>query len=273
MTSDARRAGGGTASGQTVMQELPRRVRIGTRTIHVADDQPTFWDRVEAGRWEPGTLALIERLVDGGTTFLDLGAWVGPTALCAATRARRVLAVEADPAALEQLKRNLAVNPDLAQRIEIVAGAIHARPGPVTLGARRKAGDSMSSTLLAGSDHTWTAAAVTPAQLADRLRPDERLVIKMDIEGAEYALLPHLAPLLDRADALLAAFHPTILAAAVGDRRAAARQARAALSALAAFTAHQVTDDGAGARSFAPAFMRWGLSTRLPGDEWLFVRR
>ncbi|HEX2726539.1 MAG TPA: hypothetical protein VHN20_12025, partial [Beijerinckiaceae bacterium] len=97
--------------------------------------------------------------------------------------------------------------------------------------------------------------------------------IKMDIEGAEYALLPHLAPLLDRADAILVAFHPTILAAVVNDRREAARQSRAALSALAGFTAHRVTSDGAGARSFAPALMRWGLSTRLPGDEWLFMRR
>lgn len=255
-----------------MMQELPRRVRIGTRTIHVADDQPTFWDRVEAGRWEPGTLALIERLVDGGTTFLDLGAWVGPTALYAATRARRVLAVEADPAALEQLKRNLAVNPDLAQRIEVVAGAIHARQGPVTLGARRKAGDSMSSTLLAASEHTWTAAAITPAQLADRLRADEKLVIKMDIEGAEYALLPHLGPLLDRAAAILVAFHPTILAAALGSNRDAARQTRAALAALAGFAAYPVTRDGAGSRSFAPALMRWRLRTRLPDDEWLFVR-
>lgn len=255
------------------MQELPRRVRIGTRTIHVADDQPTFWDRVEAGRWEPGTLALIEQLVDGGTTFLDLGAWVGPTALYAATRARRVLAVEADPAALEQLKRNLAVNPDLAQRIEIVAGAINAHQGLVRLGARRKAGDSMSSTLLAGSEHTWTAAAITPAQLAGRLRRDERLVIKIDIEGAEYALLPHLGPLLDRADAILAAFHPAILAAALGDGREAARQTRAALSALASFTAHPVTSDGAGGRSFAPALVRRRLRTRLPGDEWLFIRR
>ncbi|HEY7383290.1 MAG TPA: FkbM family methyltransferase [Beijerinckiaceae bacterium] len=255
------------------MQELPRRVRMGARTIHVADDQPTFWDRVEAGRWEPGTLALIDQLVDGGTTFLDLGAWVGPTALYAATRARRVIAVEADPAALDQLKRNLSVNPDLAQRIDIVAGAIDAREGPVTLGARRKAGDSMSSTLLANSEHTWTAAAITPAQLAGRLRPDERLVLKIDIEGAEYALLPHLAPLLDRADAILAAFHPTILAAALGNRREAARQTRAALSALARFTAHRVTRDGAGGRSLAPELVRWGLRGRLPGDEWLFVRR
>jgi FkbM family methyltransferase len=254
------------------MQESPRRVRIGMRTIHVADDQPTFWDRVEAGRWEPGTLASLDRLVDGATTFLDLGAWVGPTALYAAARARRVIAVEADPAALEQLKRNLAVNPALAQRIEVVAGAIDAREGPVTLGARRKAGDSMSSTLLADAEHTWSAAAITPRQLAERLRPDERLVIKMDIEGAEYALLPHLGPLLERAAAVLVAFHPAILSAALADAREATRRNRAALSTLAGFAAYPVTDDGAGARSLAPALMRWHLRAHLPSDEWLFMR-
>ena len=101
-------------------------VRIGGRTIRVADEQPTFWERVAGGRWEPGTLAAIDRLVDRRTTFLDLGAWVGPTTLYAAAVARRVIAVEADPAALDQLQRNLAVNPDLAQRIEVVPRAIHA---------------------------------------------------------------------------------------------------------------------------------------------------
>src|SRR3712207_221008 len=98
---------------------------MGNRVIRVADDQPTFWDRVEAGRWEPETLAAIDRLVDHRTTFLDLGAWVGPTALYAAGIARRVVAAEADPAALDQLRRNLAANPGLAARIEVVPRAVH----------------------------------------------------------------------------------------------------------------------------------------------------
>jgi predicted nicotinamide N-methyase len=142
------------------VRQQPRRVRIGTREIHVADDQPTFWDRVEAGCWESGTLTVIDQLVDRGTTFLDLGAWVGPTALYAAGRARRVIAVEADPAALAQLERNLAANPDLAPCIEVVARAIHAREGPVTLGVRRKPGDSMSSTLL--DSHRYVRRASSP---------------------------------------------------------------------------------------------------------------
>jgi FkbM family methyltransferase len=249
-----------------------REVRIGRRRIRVADDQLTFWDRVEAGRWEPGTLAVIDAHVDGRTTFLDLGAWVGPTALYAAGVARRVITVEADPAALVQLDRNLKANPDLASRIEVLPRAIHADEEPVTFGARRKPGDSMSSVLLADAERTWQAATITSGQLAGMLAPDERLFIKMDIEGAEYDLLPSLGPLLVRAEAVLISFHPKILATAVG-KRDAARQTRAALLALSRLRAYPVTASGVASASLAPLLVRWRLRGRLPGEDWLFTRR
>jgi FkbM family methyltransferase len=250
----------------------PREVRIGRRRIRVADDQPTFWDRVEAGRWEPGTLAVIEAHVDARMTFLDLGAWVGPTALYAAGLARRVIAVEADPAALDQLRRNLEANPDLARRIEVLPRAIHADEGHVTLGARRKLGDSMSSILLPDAEHTWQAATITPPQLAGMLARDEKLVIKMDLEGAEYALLPFLGPLIARAEAALISFHPKILGAAVGPRDAV-RRTRAALSALSRLRAYPIAANGAETRSLAPLLVRWRLRNQLSRDDWLFMRR
>jgi FkbM family methyltransferase len=249
-----------------------RPVKIGTRTIAVADDQPTFWDKVAAGAWEPGTLEVIDRFVDDETVFLDLGAWVGPTALYAAGRAKRVVAVEADPAALDQLQRNLGANPDLAARIEVIGRAVHADPGVITLGARRKPGDSMSSTLLAGASERWHAATVTPDELVSRLGGAERLFVKLDIEGGEYALLPAAGPLIARAEAILVSFHPKILAQAVPDRRDAARRLRDALRPLAGFTARRLTERGAGWRSHAPMLVRFGLLGRLPADEWLFTR-
>ena len=248
-----------------------RAVRIGDRVVHMADDQPTFWDRVAEGHWEPETLAAIDRLVDRRTTFLDLGAWVGPTALYAAGRARRVIAVEADPAALDQLRRNLAVNPDLAERIDLVPRAIHGQEGTVTMGARRKPGDSMSSVLLSGAERTWQAETITPGQLAGMIREDERVVVKIDIEGAEYELLPSLAPLLKHAQAVLVSLHPKILAASVNDPGEAARRTRAALAALAGFHSRPLAGKPIGAR-FAPLLVRWRLRRNLPGDDWLFTR-
>jgi FkbM family methyltransferase len=248
-----------------------RAVKIGDRTIAVADDQPTFWDRVARGAWEPGTLAAIDRFVDERTLFLDLGAWVGPTALYAAGRARRVIAVEADPAALDQLRRNLDANPDLARRIEVIGRAVHADAGVITLGARRKPGDSMSSTLLAGADRRWHASTVTPDELAARVAADERLVVKLDIEGGEYGLLPALGALVARADALMVSFHPKILRE-VHDAAEAARLARRALGALRGWRARRITSAGVGRPSLAPALVRWRLRQALPGDEWAFTR-
>jgi FkbM family methyltransferase len=250
---------------------MPRAVKLGGGLVHIADDQPTFWDRVEAGRWEPGTLAVLDDLIDARTTFVDLGAWVGPTTLHAAGRARRVLAVEADPAALDQLRRNLAVNPDLSSRIEVVPNAIHPTAGPVSLGAKRKAGDSMSSVLLARGPNAWTVDGITPAELAARLAGDERIVLKLDIEGAEYGLLPHLGPLLTpRTIAILVSFHPRIAREAVWG--SLPKALRGALRPLARFSARPITAAGAGTRSFQPALVRLRLRSALREDEWLFSR-
>ncbi|HYI90344.1 MAG TPA: FkbM family methyltransferase [Beijerinckiaceae bacterium] len=248
-----------------------RAARIGGRVVQVADDQPTFWDRVAAGRWEPDTLAVIDAIVDDRTTFVDLGAWVGPTALYAAAIARRVVAVEADPAALDQLRRNLAVNPELAARVEVVPRAVHARDGHVTLGARRKPGDSMSSTLLGNAGRTWQAATLTPGELAAMLSADERVVVKIDIEGGEYDLLPSLAPLLARTEAVLVSFHPKMLTAASADQREAARRTRAALAALAGFHARALDAKSAWHARLAPLLLRW--RGHLICNDWLFTRR
>jgi FkbM family methyltransferase len=243
----------------------PRRIRAGAVAFAVADDQPTFWDRVEAGRWEPATLATLRRLIGPATTILDIGAWTGILSLygvaCGATRA---VAVEADPAALAQLRRNLAANPDLAGRIEIVARAAAPHPGPVRLGARRKPGDSMSSVALADSPGAWTAEAVTPAELAALAGEGGPLLISLDIEGGEYALLPAMAPLLGRpGSALLVSCHRAILRAAAGPvAEAAAERAHAALAGLRA--------SPVGAPGPPPAWGDRDATERC--DTWLFER-
>lgn len=242
-----------------------RGVKLAGRTIRVNDRQPTFWDRVEAGSWEPGTLLALGALIRPGTAFLDIGAWVGPTALYAAALGARVVAVEADPAALEQLGANLAANPDLAERVTVVPRAAHPVLGRVALGVRRKPGDSMGSVLLAGRAGGWEAQAATPEDLAAMLA--EEAVVKIDIEGGEYALLPALGPVLARAGAVLVSFHPGILAEAEGDPRERERLLAGALAALAGFEPCPITSSGIG----APAEPAPG--GRLSAEEWAFLRR
>jgi len=247
----------------------PRKIQLRDVVLSVADDQPTFWDKAEGGLWEPETLALMDQQIAPGTTFVDLGAWVGPTALYAAARGARVIALEADPAALAQLRRNLAVNPALAQRIEVLARAVHAAEGRVAFGARRKPGDSMSSVLIAPGAVSWMADTMTPLALAARIGTGGRLFVKLDIEGGEYELLPFMRPLVDRADCrVLVSFHPGILATVIPD--AAQREAATAraLDVFSGFASHALERSGLVERTPDPAAIAAGAAP----DKWLFVR-
>jgi len=245
----------------------PREIKLGDVRLCVADDQPTFWDKVEKGLWEPETLALIDQQVAPGTTFLDLGAWVGPTALYAAARGARVIALEADPVALDQFRRNLAVNPALAGHIEVLARAVHAAVGQVRLGARRKPGDSMSSVLVAPGAATWLADTITPLALAARLGKVGRLFVKMDIEGGEYALLPCMRPLIDRPGcAMLVSFHPRILATVLPEKTQQEASTRRALEVFDGFVPHALETSGLVDRRPDAAAIAAGAAP----DKWLF---
>jgi hypothetical protein len=100
----------------------------------------------------------------GGACF-DLGSASGFYALIFAGRgARRVLAVEADRASCERLRRNLAANPELAPAIEVSSSRI-------------------------GGETDAAAGTVTIDELAyspGGFVPD---LVKMDVEGNEVAAL------------------------------------------------------------------------------------
>jgi FkbM family methyltransferase len=255
-----------SASPDSMIQAQPRSVGVRGKSLLIADDKPTFWDRVEAGTWEESTFAVLDRYVDADTTLLDLGAWVGPVSLYGAARGARVVAVEADPAALVQLRANLDANPDLAARITIVDRAIAPDAQPVRMGARRKPGDSMSSALLAGADSHWDAAAVTPEALAATLGAPARLFVKLDIEGGEYALLPAMGALLDApATALLLSLHPKILReSGVADVDAVTN---AALSGFATWDSFGVADGAIVRRDLLDALRQGGVA-----GDWLLTR-
>ncbi|WP_187829822.1 FkbM family methyltransferase [Labrys sp. KNU-23] len=213
----------------------------------VADDKEGFWDNAENGSWEPETLASLRSLVGPGTLFIDIGGWIGPITLTAAALGADVLTFEPDPRAFELLSANVAANPELAPRIRLHHVAVSPTPGRVRLGSPKKPGDSMGSILAADSGAAlWEAEAIQPVDIAAMAGDAERIVVKMDVEGAEYQLLPHLGPLLGpRTVAALIAFHPRLLAKA--GRSAAEIEALTATAqpALAAYTLRSLDCEGA----------------------------
>lgn len=184
-------------------------VDAGGSRYNVSSDDADFWQQGSSGTWEPATFAAIAAHLSQETVFLDFGTWIGPITLFAATRAKAVLSFEPDPEALRRLNTNIALNPDLEPKITVVSKAIWPTEVTLRMGARIAPGDSMSSIVHTGADVTWDVQTITPAQVASMLPEGAPLFIKIDVEGAEYDIVPALAPLLNRANVtVLISFHP-----------------------------------------------------------------
>ena len=199
-----------------------RTVRRGARTFLVAD-HPSSCDGIDAflGDAEAATLDFFDATLPHCNRMIDLGAYVGFMSLYAATQVARVHAIEASPTHQALLRTNLLHNPELATRIHLHPVAVGDIDGRATLFSKGPAdsGTSVFATieragLLRGCvDATVPQRAAGP--LLETLGLDQASLLKIDVEGAEYAILPAVAPLLARRRPFLqVSFHPFNLVAA-----------------------------------------------------------
>lgn len=137
-----------------------------------------FWTWFESGTWEPDTFEVLTEFLHPGVTFLDVGAWIGPISLVASRMCDRVVAVEPDPVAHEELYANLALNQ--IHNVDVYEMAVGVTDF-VDLGrdAEGRFGDSMTSVLYTVDSFT------VPAEPLEAFVPDNCGLIKVDIEGAE----------------------------------------------------------------------------------------
>ncbi|MBA2522346.1 MAG: FkbM family methyltransferase, partial [Solirubrobacterales bacterium] len=113
----------------------------------------------------------------------DLGANIGLTMrqMAAAFPAARVVGVELDPANLDLARRNLE---PVAERIELVEGAVWPEPGTVEYGISEGDGEDA---FRVGESGGRAAQAITLDELRERFGDPD--YVKMDIEGAECEVL------------------------------------------------------------------------------------
>jgi FkbM family methyltransferase len=148
-----------------------------------------FWNAREAG-WEQDTLDVIDRFATPGLTVVDIGAWIGPTALWAAERGAHVVAIEPDPVALSFLRLNIEAN---AADVTIVQGAVANEDGTCRIAPREGWGMSMTHVAESGLEvPCWSIAT-----LFEQFQIDGNVsLVKMDIEGGEATVLETVAPFL-----------------------------------------------------------------------------
>lgn len=146
-------------------------------------------------------IGLMKLLVKPTTLFFDVGTWMGPTALYAAALGAETYAFEPDPVAYRRFIRNLSLNPSLRPLIHAHNAACGIESGTIMLYADAL-GNSETS-ILDTRNHALDDAAKLIQIEADVLNLNEliqncyvrsrEVFIKIDIEGAEFALVPRMA--------------------------------------------------------------------------------
>lgn len=151
----------------------------GTEEYTVAEGHEWFWNQFADGSWEPETFRIFDRFLDKEKVFIDIGAWIGPTTLYAASRAKQVMAFEPDPVAWRSLATNLEFN--RAKNVIPFPVAVSNEWKGIDFGAKTGLGDSMSSEIW-GHEGGMQVPAVAFSSLIADVKPG---FVKIDIEGGE----------------------------------------------------------------------------------------
>jgi FkbM family methyltransferase len=178
------------------------RVRIGyrglTRTFAVSDASELLTLKELLLEDEYGLDGLGDPRV-----VLDLGANIGVATFLFRSHYpnAHIVAVEPDPATFRKLVRNVGADPN----VTTINSAIAAEPGSVSFHTEPM---SWASRLAGpGEAGARTVSAVTLDELAERFGAGAGDLIKIDIEGAEHAVLPQ-ARCVSRVSLLIGEVHP-----------------------------------------------------------------
>lgn len=177
--------------------------RMGT-LVAAAEEFAPFRLRIDMSRysrWQEILELLVDRLYDLSSVpfspraVLDAGAFMGVFSLMAAARwpTAEIMTIEPSEDAVRHLEDAKRINK--LTRWQIVHGAVAARSG---IGAFAES-EGMSGHLVSAAQSGIDTKVVRLISLQEALRGgafSEDLVLKMDIEGGETAVLPDLVPAL-----------------------------------------------------------------------------
>jgi FkbM family methyltransferase len=148
--------------------------------------------------------SLAFETTEAAPRILDCGANIGLAALFYKARypAARITSFEADPSIAAVLASNLQANG--AADVEVVAAAVWTDDGETTFRVDGSDAGAIAPSVAAGTPEFITVPTV---RLADRLARERVTLLKLDIEGAESAVLHSCADVLHNVDALLLEVH------------------------------------------------------------------
>lgn len=170
-----------------------------------------YWISFTKGEYEPDTTLTLLNLLSQNSIFFDIGAATGTMTLMAASQGSKVISYEPVGKFYDALRNNLKQNPRFVELVTLKKAIISTNSGQSTLS--EAVGKSIS-TIVFNSENTQEEI-VEEVQLFDEIHKHFiqgfKLVLKIDIEGAEYKILKdkNLLELLSKTNAdVVLALHP-----------------------------------------------------------------
>lgn len=154
--------------------------------IHYDVSQPwSYWYRDSYAAWEIGTFNVFNSFIKD-KVVLDIGAWIGPTALFAGHLAKKVVALEPTTAAFSEFAANLAVNPELKGKVVAVNAALDSQDRTAQMTNVGNSVDKITSLI--------DVRALTIGTLVKEYPELQHTgFVKIDTEGYERVIVPALA--------------------------------------------------------------------------------
>lgn len=155
-----------------------------------------YWKRVENGSWEPETFEILSKFLKPSSFYCDIGAWIGPTVTYASKKCKKVICFEPDPYAYRYLVSNILEN-NLSNVSSFNVGLSNETSILKMSSFGGTLGDSMTSLLTnnplkENSSKEFDAFIVDWEYAVKTFKLEKLDMIKIDIEGAEFNLIPRM---------------------------------------------------------------------------------
>ena len=173
-----------------------------------------FWNQFSNNLYEPDTYWFIKNYVDEKTDFFDIGAANGAFTFMAAISSAKTYAFEPDPVMYKVLSNNVMLNSELCKNVKLFNAAVSDESTLMKFSVNNRS-DILSPINFSNHEVDSPGISLEVTDLSyvlETLHDNTRkLVIKMDIEGAEFKILrnPKVIQNLKNHDAfMILAVHP-----------------------------------------------------------------
>lgn len=160
------------------------------------NDNPRYDEFWSTDGWETFTYDCVEAFSKSDGIFIDIGAWIGPITMYAATLNNKCYALEPDKVAYSELNANLALNKNI-ENVVCNQIAIYNTDGEITIGSEslgnsntRVNSDRILNVLTPPKDFELVKCqTITTFIETNKIDINKISMVKIDVEGAEIEII------------------------------------------------------------------------------------